>query len=134
MRYLFIIFFFLFSFFSCREKILNERIEFINNSEPSIGKIKYFVYSRNGNSYVTFSYIVDNTEYEGIDGNCDIDSKEAGSKFYNVKKGEKYLVFYKQDNPEKSIIRLDYPIKDSTDFKRYVKEFEQMRKEKQKER
>jgi len=33
---------------------------------------------------------------------------------------------------KESIIRLDYPIKDSTGFRRYVEEFEQMRKQKEK--
>lgn len=123
MKFLFILLFVLSSLTSCREKILNERIEFINNSELTIGEVESFVYSRNGNSYIVFSYIVNETEYEGKDGRCGLDSEEAGSKFYNVKKGERYLVFYKKDNPEEAIIRLDYPISDSTDFKRYEIEF-----------
>ena len=41
----------------------------------------------------------------------------------------KFLVIYDTVNPKESIIRLDYPIKDSTDFRRYVKEFEQKRKQ-----
>ena len=50
----------------------------------------------------------------------------------NIKNGDKFLVIYLLK--EGSLILFDYPIKDSTDFKRYVKEFERMRKEKQKER
>jgi len=48
-----------------------------------------------------------------------------------TKPGKKFLVIYDTENPKESIIRLDYPIKDSTDFRRYVKEFEQMRKQKE---
>jgi len=47
------------------------------------------------------------------------------------KPGMKFLVIYDTENPKESIIRLDYPIKDSTDFRRYVKEFEQKRKQKE---
>jgi len=49
----------------------------------------------------------------------------------NIKNGDKFLVIYLLK--EGSLILFDYPIKDSTDFKRYVKEFEEMRKQKAKE-
>ncbi len=46
-----------------------------------------------------------------------------------IKQGDKYLVAYKRDDPNKNLMLFDYPIKDSTDFKRYVKEIKQMRKQ-----
>lgn len=50
-----------------------------------------------------------------------------------VKRDEKYLVVYLENNQKKAIILFDYPVKDSTDFKRYVKESEQIRKKRVKE-
>ena len=49
----------------------------------------------------------------------------------NIKKGDKFLVLYLPGKG--SIILFDKPIKDSTDFKRYVKEFEDMRKRNKKD-
>jgi hypothetical protein len=122
-RFLLTYLFLLLSLASCRKDIANERNKFIESAELTVGTIKYLVYSRHGNSYVTYSYIVDDSEYAGKDGQCGFDSSEASSKFYKVKEGEKYLVFFKKDEPEKSLIRLDYPITDSADFKRYEIEF-----------
>lgn len=47
-----------------------------------------------------------------------------------IKKGDSFLIFF---NKKGAQILFDHPIKDSTDFKRYVKEFEQLRKQKAKE-
>jgi len=54
---------------------------------------------------------------------------ETDAQGKKSKPGMKFLVIYDTVNPKESIIRLDYPIKDSTDFRRYVKEFEQKRKQ-----
>ena len=52
----------------------------------------------------------------------------------NVIEGDKFLVLHPKGTlSSESRILLDYPIKDSIDFKRYVKEFEQMRKQKAQE-
>jgi len=89
----------------------------------------------NGRTYsVSFSYIVDSRNYRNGDTQCFLDSSKASDAFTNrnlARKKDKFLVLYDKENPEKSIIRLDYPIKDSSDFKRYVQEFEQMRKQKE---
>lgn len=47
-----------------------------------------------------------------------------------VEIGEKYLVLYKKGNPKENRMFFDYRIKDSTDFKRYIKEIEKKRKQK----
>jgi hypothetical protein len=47
-----------------------------------------------------------------------------------IKKGNQFFVIYNNDGAS---IFFDKPIKDSIDFKRYVKEFEEMRKQKAKE-
>lgn len=49
-----------------------------------------------------------------------------------LKRGEKkdYLTIYDPSEPQKmSVLRIDCPIRDSADFRRYVQEFEQLRKE-----
>ncbi|WP_429412741.1 hypothetical protein [Roseimarinus sediminis] len=48
-----------------------------------------------------------------------------------VQRDERFLVTYLPNNQKKAIMLFDYPIKDSTDYKRYVKEFEQKRMQKQ---
>ena len=49
----------------------------------------------------------------------------------NVQRDERFLVAYLPNNQKKAIMLFDYPVNDSTDFKRYVKEFEEMRKQKE---
>jgi hypothetical protein len=92
----------------------------------------------NGRTYsISFSYTVDSIDYRnGGDTQCFLDSPISSDAFTNrnlAKRNDNFLVLYDKGNPRKSIIRLDYPIRDSTDFKRCVKEFEQIRKQKVKE-
>lgn len=47
----------------------------------------------------------------------------------SLNKGDQFLVLYLKEDPRESILLLDKPIKDSTDFQRYVKEFEGLRKQ-----
>ena len=56
--------------------------------------------------------------------------EECSTKEDLCEKEKYWIKYYDAKNPEKSIIRLDYPIQDSADFQRYVNEFEQMRKQK----
>jgi hypothetical protein len=57
------------------------------------------------------------------------DAYKADVPSGGIKEGEKYLVLYDKDNPTENRMFFSYPIRDSTDFKKYVKEFEQMRKQ-----
>jgi len=97
----------------------------------SIGIFESRNYS-NGRTYsISFSYTIDDKDYRNGDTQCFLDSPKAADAFTNkdlARKKDRFLVLYNKENPKESIIRLDYPIKDSTDFKRYVKEFEEMRK------
>jgi hypothetical protein len=96
----------------------------------SIGVISSRSYSKPES--ISFLYIVNNVELKGGDTKFYMD-KNAFEVFNDKEKskpGSKFLVVYDVNNPKKSIIRLDYPIVDSTDFRRYVKEFKQMRKQK----
>ena len=51
-----------------------------------------------------------------------------------VKVGNKYFLLVNEEDYKKTEIFFNYPIKDSTDFKRYVKEFEEKRKQKTKKK
>jgi hypothetical protein len=48
---------------------------------------------------------------------------------YNVpenngpKKGEQFMAIYLPDKPDECALLLDYPVKDSADYKRYIEEF-----------
>ena len=88
----------------------------------------------NGMAYsISFSYMVDKENYSGGDTRCYLDSPIAADAFTNrdlAKRKDSFLVLYDKTNPDLSIIRLDYPIKDSSDFRKYIKEIEQMRNQK----
>lgn len=45
-----------------------------------------------------------------------------------LNKGDQFLVLFLEKDPRRSILLLDKPIKDSTDFQRYALEFEELRK------
>ena len=106
----------------------------------SIGEVSYY---RSGRSPLIVPKIVNNTgriptvEYHfSLNGDTVVnkyDAYKADVPTDGVKEGEKYLVLYKKDNPAENRMFFKHPIKDSTDFMRYVKEFEQMRKQKVKE-
>ena len=107
-----------------------EREKFSAKGNLAIGIIKSRSYSKPES--ISFSYILNEVEMKGGDTKFYMD-KDASEVFHDKDKskpGNKFLVIYDSDDPKKSIIRLDYPITDSSDFQRYVKEFEQMRKTK----
>lgn len=66
---------------------------------------------------VDFLYNVNGEEYYGRTSI----PKDAGF----IKTGDKYLIITSKNDDEKYIVMFKYPIQDSVDFKRYVKEFEQ---------
>lgn len=41
-----------------------------------------------------------------------------------IKEGNKYMVLYLPEKPKTAIMLFDYPINDSSDFRKFVKEFE----------
>lgn len=114
--------------FKSSEKNRAERENFSKNGNLTIGVIKF---KSIGNKSVSYKYNVENKEFRGGDPRYYMDPN--GSDVFDdeekSKPGKRFLVIYDINNPKKSIIRLDYPIKDSADFKQYVKEFEQMRKQ-----
>ena len=67
---------------------------------------------------VKFEYLVKNKKYiHTYGGNKGFIPSEG------VVIGQKYLVKYLKRKPQKSRMLFDYPIKDSTDFKLYLKKF-----------
>ena len=50
-------------------------------------------------------------------------NSEYHAPLNGVALGDKFIVIYKKDDPRKSIMVFDYPIKDSTDYKKYVIQF-----------
>lgn len=92
------------------------------NGYPAIGEVYTFSEYSKGGSNIKFKYQINRMHYSQI-----------GKPIPEwLKKGDKFLVLYLEKDPRESILLLDYPIKDSTDFQRYVKEFEQKRKNKNK--
>lgn len=68
---------------------------------------------------IIFTYYINEIQY----------SQNYGSDtFYvpdqnGIKKGEKYIVVYNMKKPKEARMLFDFPILDSTDFKKYVQEF-----------
>lgn len=99
------------------------------NASYSIGEVsKYFprkmkVFNGTGrDAKIEYHFIADAKEYIKK-----YTASVAKVPDEGVSIGEKFLVLYLKDNPEESRMFFDYPVKDSIDFKRYVKEFEEMK-------
>jgi hypothetical protein len=69
-------------------------------------------------AYVEFSYRLDSTLIVNHYSENSFYIPEAG-----VRVKEKYMVALDKNSPHNSFILFNYPIKDSTDFKRYLKGF-----------
>lgn len=82
---------------------------------------------------VVYEYEVNNQSFQNSDNECYLDSDKAKKHFYFTEypllKGNEFVVLYDSIYPKTSIIRLDYPLRDSTDFKSYVQEFMKRRSE-----
>jgi hypothetical protein len=111
------------------QKQEEERI--LNNGEFSIGEVTFyssskpgFIIPRGGGSTpkptnVFFYYKVNDSIYEMRY------SSGPGIKYIpdtGIYEGQKYLVIYDKKNPNKSRMLFKYPIRDSGDFERYVKD------------
>ncbi len=119
----------LFIFVSRSQKQGNERI--LNNGEFTIGEVTFYSSSKPGfiiprgsgstakPSEVSLKYTIDTTIYKNRYNNGPGISHIPDTGIYE---GEKYLVIYDKKNPSKSRMLFKYPIKDSGDFERYVKD------------
>lgn len=107
-----------------------EQETFLNKGEFTIGEVTFYSSSKPGfiipkgsgstpkPSNVFFEYKINNTIYEMRYSNSPGISYIPDT---GVHEGEKYLVIYDKNNPKKSRMLFEYPIKDSSDFERYVK-------------
>lgn len=82
---------------------------------------------------VVFFITIDKKKYSICDFDHGLNKQVSNNDFVSttdLKRGDQFLVLYEKDKPEKATIRLNCPIKDSADFKRYIKIFEEMRQQK----
>jgi len=125
-------------FFLLKGVSRNETKLIISNGDFTIGKL--IEYSQRSGTVITpnntvnqpgnppfikFKYTAKNIEYMNR-----YDANTYKIPYNKIKEGAEYLVVYYNKNPQKSRMLFEYPIKDSTDFKKSVKEFEEMRKQK----
>lgn len=111
------------------QKKYNNKI--LNNPQFTIGKVTFFSSSKGGvivpkivhsnpkPTNIFIKYLIDTTEYENRY------SSGPGISYIpdtGIQKGDKYLVVYNEKNPKESCMLFEYPIKDSGDFERYVKD------------
>jgi len=70
---------------------------------------------------VFYEYEINGDTIQQFDMECYKDSEKARDHFYFSKypllKGNLFVILYDSINPANSIIRLDYPLRDSNDFK-----------------
>lgn len=94
------------------------------NGKFAIGRFEQFGYGyKAGGSNYKYSYDEDG-RIRYVTGQRKMPDSELSNM---IKNGDQFLVLY---NNEGELIYFDKPIRDSTDFKRYVHEFEEMRKKK----
>jgi hypothetical protein len=104
--------------------------EIVSNSSYTIGTVQFFsshkgaifvpkvTSSPSKPTQVDFSYNVNGKKYINKYDEAFFKMPSMG-----IQKGEQYLVIYNVHHPDKSLILFDYPIKNKTDFDRYMKFF-----------
>lgn len=99
-------------------------VEIIKNGIFTIGTFKKFTFSvgHGGGHHLEYFYYDEEGKYHS-DSNVAVFPDKEQRK--TISEGDKFFVVYNKDG---SLIFFEYPIKDSTDFQRYVKEFEERRK------
>lgn len=118
-----IIFLISLALFFYSKQINNGKLEeYLENYKYSVGEIEvYFQRStirfNVGKNSITYSYIVNNKK---ILNNYDLLFYELPE---NPKKGNKYIVLYNENEPQKSILLGNYKIENNLDFKKYIEEF-----------
>jgi hypothetical protein len=89
----------------------------INNPGYCIGTIVWYKTTYRTNSHIDFTYQVSGKLYESnySDGDNGWSVPDG-----NYNKGDRYMVQYEQTNPSIARLLFAYPVKDSTDYKKYV--------------
>lgn len=108
-----------------------ETKEIFKNAKYVPGEITFFtgghgtliipkvVNSPGQSARVKFKYEIEGKEY--IKSERDIDSKIPKE---GIKVGDRFVIAYHKDDPEKVRVMFDKPIKNETDFAKYLKELE----------
>lgn len=91
---------------------------FMENGLYTIGKvIEYSAHTITGSSAFTrISYKVNGVEYQ-VESDYNVPGQNGPAK------GEQFMAMYLPNEPEKCALLFDYPVKDSSDYKRYIEEF-----------
>lgn len=97
----------------------NKRFE--ENGLFTIGTVVEYgarTYGQYGGSsaFIKFVYKVDGIEFK-------TESDYFVPDNNGPQKGENFLAIYLPDKPDQGALLLDYPVKDSSDYKRYIEEF-----------
>ena len=105
----------------------------METGEFAIGKITGHTYSSSSSgrgllSTIMYNYTVEEKEYICYLSHA-VNEAITGRKFLSsTHKGDLFLVVYEYSNPQNSILHLDSPIQDSTDFNSHIRFFSERRK------
>ena len=101
-----------------KNRIESQNKYFEENGLYTIGRvIEYRAHTGSGSSsYIRISYKVNGEEYE-------VES-DYNAPFKNgPESGEMFMALYLPNEPKKCALLFDYPVKDSSDYKKYIYEF-----------
>jgi hypothetical protein len=106
--------FFSFASMGCEKDVL------IQKPGYCIGIVDFYAYGH-PSSHITFEYTVSNIKYYASYG----DGQNGWSvpNYKGYKTGDQFMVQYDLNNPNTARMLFNYPVKDSTDYKRYVEQF-----------
>ena len=100
--------------------IENDVKNLLDDCEYTVGTVKtFFIPNSPPRPYLRYKYYVDGVEIEGKKYHHLVLTR--GMK--GVEVGEKYVVAYSNRNVKKSIMLVEYPIKQDDDFENYLKKF-----------
>ncbi len=104
---------------------VKERNKFYDSAEYTLGTVtKKQIEGPLGKQYVMYveyEYYVNSIKYIGKDSKSHLDSKKSSREFNAKRKKGKFAVAYNSQNPQESLIRLDYPVNSEADVKNIFK-------------
>jgi|GEM_PF-4506236 len=125
------------------QRLANHRFESLYASgQFARGKVMYFGNntSTNNRSYrASIHYAFESKSGNKYESNISTllpdffdkaEKKDWKLEFEKANKNDSFLVLYDTENPDESILMLDRPINKSSDFDKYIKEFEKLRENK----
>jgi hypothetical protein len=106
--------FFSFASMGCEKDVL------IQKPGYCIGIVGFYAYGKSG-SQIAFEYTVSNIKYYADYG--DQTNGWSVPNYKGYKAGDLFMVQYDLNNANTARMLFNYPVKDSTDYKRYVEQF-----------